>query len=310
MEDKLIFEQDDSFNNLVKKAKRKSLKRSIFISIAVTISTLIIIWILLYVGQYFMYDRMEKDVDESLNYYSLYGANVTPSDSSFDYYFVAGKSTASAIKNVNNHAIAWEERSTFHTILGTKAQVGEPNWQSAGDVPYKNDHKVAQFHLPKEKAIHDDTVYLKSLPLFYSVEVALTFTEKEPLSKVLDSFPTASWFWVLDREEERYADAKSTKEFVSEIPNLDELDYSEVNGDNVIGFSLDENTTVEQAVDYFKTMLEINPGQEDTYEMISEYESSEIPITGVILTGTVDEVLPYITNELVRVVRTGVIIPY
>ncbi|WP_203361952.1 anti sigma factor C-terminal domain-containing protein [Bacillus sp. REN10] len=309
MKNKSIFEQDDAFSDLVKKAKRKSIKRNIIISLLVTISTLVFLWILLYIGQYFMYERMYEDTEETNDGYRMYGANVYPSGASYDYFFVVGRSNASAYKEVNGHLINWDSRSSFHTILGTKATVNTSSFIDENDSTYKNDYKMVKFHLPNKETVHDDLSYLKTLPGFYSVEIALSFHKEIPLRDVEQAFPTASWVWLL--QDHLYEDSASTDQANSLSVKQD---FSEVDGDQALGFPVEPNTLFKEGATQYTTFLKEKSEDlvdaKDVSQMLKQYDPDQIPIAGVILTGTVDEVLPYTTKPSVRVVRTGVIIPY
>ncbi|MCR2822285.1 hypothetical protein [Lederbergia panacisoli] len=307
MNEKSIFEQEDSFSDLVKKAKRKSIKRNIVVSVIVTISTLILLWALLYIGQYFMYERMYKDTEETSDYYHMYGANVYPGGSTYDYFIVAGRSNASAYKEVNGHLINWNSNSTFHTILGTRATLNNSSFIEINGKPYKNDYKVVKFHLPKMEAIHNDIDYLKSLPGFYSVEVALSFREELTLSEVNQTFPTSSWIWLLqDHYYEEAAESQASLAF--------KQDFSEIDGDRALGFPVESNKPFTEGAEQYITFLQQKSsklvGAKEVLKSLQQKAPNQIYVAGIILTGTVDEVLPYTTKAPVRVVRTGVIIPY
>lgn len=312
MNDKSIFEQEDSFSELVKNAKRKSIRRSILISLLVTISILVVLWAILYIGQYFMYERMYEDAEETNDYYGMYGANISIGGTTYDNFFVAGRTNTLAYKEVNGHLIKWDSKSDFHTILGTKATLNTSTFIGSNDSEYKNDYKVLKFHLPGEETIQDDSSYLKTLPGFYSVEVALSFHKEMTLNEVNETFPTANWLWVL--QDYIYKDVAALKKTHREISLSSKQDFSEVDGDNAVGFSVDSNTSFKeganQYINFLQEKSDVLAGAKDLSQMLEQYEPDQIPVTGVILTGTVDEVLPYITKEPVRVVRTGIIIPY
>ncbi|MBP1917380.1 hypothetical protein J2Z23_004382 [Lederbergia galactosidilyticus] len=308
MKDKSIFAPDDSFSALIKRAKRKSLKRSITISIFVTIGMLILLWGFLYVGQYFMYERMDKDVKETTDYTQMVGANVYPGGGTYDHFFIASTSNVSAYKEVNGHIINWHSTSTFHTIFGTKSTLNTSTFQEVNHATYNNNYKMVKFHLPNVEAVHNDVDYLESLPDFYSVEVALSFDEELTLEEVYQTFPTASWLWVASDQlkAERSAESKNSSAFKG--------DFSEINGDDAVGFPVDPTKPfmegAEQYLFFLKGQSNKLVGAKDVLATMNYQNLNEIPIAGVILTGTVEEILPYTKKQPVRVVRTGVIIPY
>lgn len=301
MNDKSIFEQDDAFNDLVKTAKRKSLKRNIVVSFGVTIVVLLVIWALLYVGQYLMYERMSQDTDELFEHYQMYGANVHSNGASFNNFFVASQSIAIAEKKVNGHKIHWDTRGYFYTILGTKAVLqNEPI----------HDYEVVSFHLPNIKTNADDSMYLKSLPEFYSVEVGISFKEEMPLAEVERLFPTASWLWLV--EEQLYNEANDLEKADQEIQSPFTTDYSKVSGNWAKGFAVEPTESFSERAEFFMDSLKQTDvyGARELLANLKQHDVENIPVGGVILTGTVKELLPYISKEPVRVVRTGVIIPY
>lgn len=312
MKDKSIFEKDDSFSELVKKAKHKSIKRNIIISLFVTISILVVLWAVLYMGQYFMYERMYKDTEETNDYYRMYGANISSNGASYDYFFVAGKSNISAYKEVNGHLINWDAISNFHTILGTKAPMNRSTFIGMNDTDYKNDYKMVKFHLPNEAVTKDDSSYLKTLPDFYSVEVALSFHKEMALSEVNQIFPTANWIWLM--QDHLYTDMASLKKTYQDTSLSSNHDFSEIDGDDALGFPVDLHTSFKEGATQYITFLQEKSdtlaGAKGVLQMLDQFDLDQIPVTGVILTGTVEEVLPYITKEPVGVVRTGIIIPY
>ncbi|MDQ0271691.1 anti sigma factor C-terminal domain-containing protein [Cytobacillus purgationiresistens] len=312
MKDESMFEPDDDFSDLVRKAKRKSIKRSVIISLLVTLTVLILLWALLYIGQYFMYERMLKDTDETNDYYQMYGANVHSNGATFDYFFVAGRSHAYAYKEVNGHLINWDSRSTFHTILGTKAVLNTSSFIGVDESSYKNDYKMVKFHLPNEEAVYDDLSYLRTLPEFYSVEIGLSFHEEIPISEVVKAFPTASWVWLL--QDDLYEEASSFKDMNQGVSLSFKQDFSEIDGDEALGFSIEQNASFEESAKQYTTFLQERSDHvsdaKEVLKTLEQYDLDQIPVAGVILTGTVEEVLPYTTKEPVSVVRTGVVIPY
>lgn len=302
MNDKSIFEQDDTFNNLVKKAKRKSLKRSIMISLIVAVAILLLLWAILFVGQYVMYERMDQETNEIYEHYQIYGANVEANSASFNHFFLASQSIATATKEVNGHVLHWDTLGYFYTIIGTKAVLQNE--------PIHN-YEVVKFHLPKIETTANDLYYLKSLPEFYSVEVGLSFKEEIPLAEVERLFPTASWLWLV--EDQLYEDALSEEKVNQETQSSFITDYSEVNGNWAKGLSVEPNESFSESVanykDYFLKTTELN-GAQELLENIQQNDAKDVPVGGVILTGTLKEILPYLSRDPVRVVRKGVIIPY
>ena len=321
MEEKSIFEQDEQFSSLVKSAKRKSLKRTIIISCIVTILTLILLWATLYIGIYFMYKNMDTHVQESYESNHFRGANLEAGGTLYDHYFIAGTTTTSFYKQVGPHLIDWDTIKNFYTILGTDTRLQTSSAFGVGEKMYQNNHQLMAFHIPEEETTKNDLDYIMSLPDFYNIEVAVSFKKEINLEEMWQQFPTAQWAWLIEdglrndivEEKKQY---EEMKEEHGENSTFSNKDYSEVVEYNAYGFPIFHN-------EYFTN----NPGQsaqiyKEQANLMNSYEANiigktigDIPveewsIAGVVLTGKKEDILPYLLQDSVRTVRTGVIVPY
>lgn len=352
MEKNSIVNEDPTFQNLVRNAKRKSLKRTILISISVIVCAALLLYALIWNGQYFMYKEMDKQ--STLNHIeSIFtGANIQGNSTSYDNYFLAGSTKSPLYKNVNGNEVDWGIQEHFYTILGTKALVNN-NHASNG---YRNNQRVLKFYPYTEPKIEDDLNYLKTLPPFYSVEVGLSFTKDLTLEEMVPQFPTAQWAWIIEngllesieeqKEEARKWDeqlAEQQKETSVDFSKMPKTNYGLVNGDSAYGFQIRHspvltNAPFQSAEDFLfqvdmyahneKEVLEIMEARGDDitglnlghhekmYEAellkatIGDADAQSLKVGGIVLTGTLEEVLPYLENDLVHYVSAGVILPY
>ncbi|MEG0386229.1 MAG: hypothetical protein RR642_15925 [Solibacillus sp.] len=322
MEEKSIFEQDDQFSDIVKKAKRKSLKRIIIVSVIVTVITAILLWALLYLGTYLMYERMNAQIEESYEANYFQGANITAKGTSFDHFFVAGTTTTSYYKQVGPHLIDWETTNYFHTILGTSTVMQTKLAFGINNKMYQNNHPALAFHIPDEETSKTDLDYIQSLPSFYNIEVAVSFKEEMSLAKMWEAFPNTQWAWIIQNglrnniAQQKEQDKEFEKENGGNSPFLYPTDYSEVHGYSAYGFPINRNDFIEvnpfESARYYKDQANIMTSyQADIVrQTLGEQPVENWPIAGVILTGKQADILPYLQKDEIRTVRIGVVVPY
>lgn len=322
MEEKSIFEQDNQFSNIVKKAKRKSLKRIIIVSIIVTVVSVLLVWALLYLGTYLMYERMDAQIDESYEANYFQGANITARGTTFDHFFVAGTTTTSYYKQVGPHLIDWETWKYFHTILGTSTIIQTNSIFGLGDEMYQNNHPTLTFHMPDEETSKNDFDYIQSLPGFYNIEVAISFKEEMPLANMWEAFPNAQWAWIIQNglrnniAQKKEQDEEFKKEHDGNTPYVYPTDYSEIHGHSAYGFPINRNDLIEvnpfESAQYYKgqanNMKSYQAGI--VRQTLGEKPVEDWPIAGIVLTGKQADILPYLQQDEVRTVRIGVVVPY
>ncbi|WP_369436025.1 sigma factor regulator N-terminal domain-containing protein [Lysinibacillus fusiformis] len=359
MEKSSIFNEDQAFQNLVKNAKRKSFKRIVFITISVIISVVLLLWGLIATGQYFMYKEMDKQTTQNYLVNTFTGANIQGNGSNYDHFFLAGTTKSHMYKDVNGHQVSWLTREHFYTILGTKAAVYTDSvFHNSNNTIYRNNQRVIQFYPYTQPKIEDDLAYLKSLPPYYSVEVAISFNKKLTLKEMAPQFPTAQWTWIIENgllesiEERKKSEeewTESQKEASVDFPEMPTTNFGLVNGDNAYGFQIIDSPaysdnpfqSAEQFLDQIdmyaydekealaflkEKMVERGEdasglalhGHEKLHEAevlkntigIGDVEVNSLKVSGVVLTGTIEEVLPYLENDIVHYVSAGVILPY
>jgi len=340
MEKISIINSDESFQHLVKSAKRKSVKRIIIVSISVFISIVLILWGLIAMGQYIMYKEMDKQSTQNYTNSLFTGANIQTNSTNYDHFFLAGTTKSNQIKDINGHQIKWGTIEHFYTILGTKAYVENNSYING----YNNNYRVFQFYPYTEPKIENDLAYLKTLPPFYNVEVAVSFTQEVTFEEMIKQFPTAQWAWIIQSglfesiEEEKEQAEKMKKK----LPTFITKNYGLVNGDSAYGFQilkdqpfqsaqnfLDEVATYgndkQEALAILKERIEergedatgLNfPYHEKVYDAeilkntIGNADEHSLKVSGAVLTGTLESILPYLENDVVHHISVGVILPY
>ncbi|MEO4054789.1 hypothetical protein [Solibacillus sp. CAU 1738] len=322
MEEKSIFEQDEQFSSLVKSAKRKSLKRTIVVSVIVTAITLFLLWALLYISIYFMYERMEAQIEESYESNYFLGANVETLGTSYDHFFVAGTTTTSFYKQVGPHLIDWNTSKHFYTILGTKTIMQTGNAFGVNNQMYQNNQQLMSFHIPEEETSKNDLDYIKALPDYYNIEVAVSFKEELSLEEMWEHFPTAQWAWIIQNglrnniAEEKKRDEEMKKESGNNFPPFLETDYSEIYEFNAYGLPIIRNDFITnnpyESAQIYKDQANFIKGYEAEImrQTIGDISVEDWKVAGVVLTGKQADILPYLQQNDVRTVRIGVVVPY
>ncbi|MFJ7734065.1 anti sigma factor C-terminal domain-containing protein [Lysinibacillus sp. NPDC097231] len=336
MEKTSIFNEDQSFQNLVKEAKQKSIKRIILVSISVFIIIVLILWGLIALGQYYMYKEMEKQTTQDFLDKTFTGANIQANGTNYDYFLLAATTKSKMFKDINGHQIQWGTMEHFYTILGTKTYVENNNYING----YNNNQRVLQFYPYTEPKIENDLPYLKKLPSFYSVEVAVSFTKDLTLEEMAVQFPTAQWAWII--QDGLFESIAENKEAEKDFPSISPKNSGLVDGDSAYGFQIKPKDQFQSAQNFLdqidiyahdeqealaiiREKIEKRgedptglhfPGHQKIYEAeilkktIGNADPHSLKVSGAVLTGSIEEVLPYLENNLIHYISVGVILPY
>lgn len=299
-----IFNKNDGFQPLIKKAKRKSLKKTIIISTIVTIGVLLVIGFIFIIAHYQMQRSMSEYLSVKRNQSDVYGANIRYDKSTTSYNLESSINQDQYVKDVGGIPYTWYNEQTWFkiydaptTIYNNEITASSNNEQQY----YRNGQRVVNFYVPGGKKIEDDREFLKSLPLSNIVELAISFKEEMSTHQMLNQFPTAQWAWVQNPDAD-----------ISIIPWY-------VIGDYAYGFTITAPKKgiegVEKDVENFRGKL-LNLSKEDEKDthvkslLKSIGQKSAVLVSGVIVTGKVQDLLPLIKKDSVNHVSVGVIIPY
>ncbi|MCM3316914.1 anti-sigma factor C-terminal domain-containing protein [Rummeliibacillus stabekisii] len=299
-----IFNKNDGFQPLIKKAKRKSLKKTIIISTIVTLGVLLVIGFIFIIAHYQMQRSMSEYLSVKRDQSEVYGANIGYDKSTTSYNLDSSINQDQYVKDVAGIPYTWYNEQTWFKIYDSPTTIYNNEITASSNNEqqyYRNGQRVVNFYVPSGKKIEDDREFLKSLPLSNSVELAISFKEEMSTHQMLNQFPTAQWAWVQNPDAD-----------ISIMPRY-------VIGDYAYGFTITAPKKgiegLEKDVENFRVRLS-NLSKEDEKDthvkplLKSIRQKGAVLVSGVIVTGKVQDLLPLIKKETVNHVSVGVIIPY
>lgn len=299
-----IFNKNDGFQPLIKKAKRKSLKKTIIISTIVTIGVLLVIGFIFIIAHYQMQRSMSEYLSVKRDQSEVYGANIGYDKSTTSYNLDSSINQDQYVKDVAGIPYTWYNEQTWFKIYDSPTTIYNNEITASSNNEqqyYRNGQRVVNFYLPGGKKTEDDREFLKSLPLSNIVELAISFKEEMSTHQMINQFPTAQWAWVQNPDAD-----------ISIIPRY-------VIGDYAYGFTITAPKKgiegLEKDVENFRVRLS-NLSKEDEKDthvkplLKSIRQKGAVLVSGVIVTGKVQDLLPLIKKDSVNHVSVGVIIPY
>ncbi|NYF26125.1 anti sigma factor C-terminal domain-containing protein [Sporosarcina sp. JAI121] len=303
MSEKSIFDPKDTYQPTIKKAKKKSLKRTILVSIAVTLTTVIVGVVIFLAAHLYMQKTMTDYYNLQVSKSIVRGANITLDNGGASSYGIESAITQDQYrKNIDGIPYTWYNEQTLYKIYDKPTTLLDTRITSFdGEQYYRNGQRVMNFLYPRMKSSNDDIALLTSLDSKDKIEVAISFKEELPVDKMLEVFPTAQWAWVIDPMNRDSFDS-SLKEIGSDYVSYVISEYA-------YGFSIQPESTIEQNVEEFKQGLQRLSEEQNNEERLLEKIQGELQVGGIVITGTVEEILPMMEQEQVNYVSVGVIIP-
>ncbi|KAA0547168.1 hypothetical protein FZW96_14450 [Bacillus sp. BGMRC 2118] len=290
-----IFDKKDAYQPLVKNAKKKSLKRTILVSTGVMAGILIILGIVI-TTLYFVMERsmgayqeikMEQDI--------VYGANIQLDHSTGSYGIDSILMQDQYIKDIDGVPYTWYNEQTWFRLYDKATTVFDNSISSLDNERYyRNGQRVVNFYIPNGENHEDDRNQVQSLAPDSVVELALSFSGPMSPEEMKKKFPNAQWAWV---------------------QHPDSIHGSgRVIGDYAYGFTLTKKG-ITKDVEYFQKVLnslskKVEKDTRVTPLLQSIKEKGRLEVSGVIVTGTVQELLPLVEKEDVKYVSLGVVLPY
>ncbi|WP_422124457.1 anti sigma factor C-terminal domain-containing protein [Planococcus sp. X10-3] len=300
-----LFPGDGDFSKLVKRARRKSLIRNILVSVIV--SSLLFIG-LLWLGTYLMYKNMEEENNYDYATGSIRGANVEMSGSQYNYTPFSANVVTSSTKYVAEVPIPWETREKAFSIFGSSRAVDTSSYSGRGNIDdertvmYFGGERLIEFYSPvlDYNFYPDERELLEEIDDSKVVEMAFSFDAAYGIDEVQEIFKNQiNWYWV---DVNRTADQ--------------EEEQQPVYGYNAYGF-LQYRDALESA-DIFKRQLEWLREEEGNfqqeadriYEVIAGEGSTEptldeIKVSGVVVTGTPEELMAFGDIPMIRAAVLG-----
>ena len=300
-----LFPGDGDFSKLVKKARRKSLIRNIVVSVIV--SSLLFIG-LLWLGTFLMYKNMEKENNYDYGVESIRGANVETGGSDYNYTPFSANIVTSSTKYVAGVPVPWETREKAFSIFGLSRPVQLPSYSGSGNldddrmIHYFQGERLVEFYSPEFDYgfLPDERGLLEEIDNNKVVEMAFSFDASYGLEEVEDLFSDQlNWYWV----------------DVSTDADLEE-DQQPVYGYNAYGFFQYRDTL--ESAGIFIRQLEwlreekghFQPEADRIYDVMAgddsaELEAEDLLVSGVVVTGSPEELLAYSELPMVRAAVLG-----
>ena len=197
-----LFSGDGDLSGLVKKARRRSLFRNILVSFAVS---LLLLTGLYWLGSWIMQQRIETAVAYDSAWQYIRGANVEIAGSVYHYTPISASVTSRTTKVIEDVPIPWGEDETTFTIFGTTdtvsadAVTGRGSAGSERILYYFNGERMIEFYEPgRDYAfLPDDRTLLSEIRPGALTEVAFSFDRAYSIEEVREVFgEDAAWFWV------------------------------------------------------------------------------------------------------------------
>lgn len=300
-----LFPGDGDFSKLVKKARRKSLIRNIVVSVIV--SSILFVG-LLWLETFLMYKNMEKENDYDYTVESIRGANVEMAGSHYNYTPFSANITTSSTKYVAGVPVPWETREKAFSIFGLSRPVQSPSYSGSGTLDddrmilYFQGERLVEFYSPgfNYGFLPDERGLLEEIDNNKVVEMAFSFDDAYGLEEVEELFSEQlNWYWV----------------DVSTDADLEE-DQQPIYGYNAYGFFQNRDTL--ESAGMFIRQLEwlreekghFQPEAERIYGVMTgagsgELEAEDLLVSGVVVSGTPEELLAFSELPMVRTAVLG-----
>ena len=302
MDKKSVFNSENTYQPTIKKARKKSLKRTIITSIVVTLTTLVAMIVILFVAHLYMQKTMTNYANLKLDEAIVQGANITFDHGTASYGIESAITQDQYRKNIDGVPYTWYNEQTLFKIYDKPTTIFDTTITSFdGEQYYRNGQRVMNFLYPGMKNPNDEVNLLTTLDSNDKIEVAISFKEELPVDKMLEKFPAAQWAWVIDP-----MNRDSIEGSLQDI-GTDYLSY--VISEYAYGFSIQPENSIEKNVEEFKQGLHSLSDKQSNAKRLLETIQDSLKVGGIVVTGTVEEILPMIEQDEINYVSVGVIIP-
>lgn len=296
-----LFPKDADFSKLVKKARRKSLVRNILVSIVVSS---LLFTALFWLGTFLMYKKIDKEISYDYATQVIQGANVEVGGSLFNNTPFSVSVITDANKFVAGVPIPWENQEKVFSIFGSTETIQSTSVSGIRTIDdertplYFQGERIVEFYSPNVNYdfVPDDRPLLGEIDDSQVVEMAFSFDAPYSIEEVQDTFwDQVNWYWVDTHESG---------------------DQEPIFGNNAYGFQLYQDS-LESATGFIEQIkwLQEEKGdfqQEATriYDVITEngemkVEPKNIKITGVVVTGTAEELKQFNDVPMIRAAVLG-----
>ncbi|WP_226671120.1 anti sigma factor C-terminal domain-containing protein [Metabacillus litoralis] len=309
--------KDFEFENLVKKAKRRSLVKMMVISLIIS---LIVLTVLYFIGDTVMKKKMDKETTLDLTWNGIMGANIEEEGITYNYSPTSAIAKTKLIKKVGEVPIPWGEQEKVFTIFGTSNLIITSGPSGSGSIDderiplYYQGERVTEFFHPKVtyREVYDDRVLLNEMEDTSVVEMAFSFNKEYSIEEVNKVFKDQlAWYWVDTYNKTAIKDH-------NELNNDENFPRSHtINGFDTYGFQYNSSPKAEPAMNFISTleMLKKDGGdyQHEAIEIYntitnkgkSKLKPKNLKIIGVIVTGKPSDLKKYDTNSMIRSATLG-----
>ncbi|TWT26014.1 anti sigma factor C-terminal domain-containing protein [Planomicrobium sp. CPCC 101110] len=301
-----LFQVDNDFSQLVKKARRKSLLRNIFATICVSI---LFFGGLIWVGTYQMYKKAEETQIYDNMWQFVKGANIENNGSIFTNTPYSTTVTTARYKEIDGVPVPWGEHTKVHSILGTSHESLTSAISSSGNIEeeriplYFQGERVVEFYSPIKNYsfLPDDRALLDEIADHQVVEMAFSFDQSYTIDEVRKQFSDQlAWYWV---------DTASGDEQGSAV--------QPISGEDAYGFISRIEEANEDSAKRFIQHIEWLQGEGDSkqeahrlYDALTDAGKSvltpdNMKIAGAVVTGTPEELRKFNDAPMVRTAVLG-----
>lgn len=308
--------QSNDIEEIVKKAKRKSVIRNIIIS---TISLLFVGLLFIFVNGQIINNAHSKAADSNRLLYKISQPNIQIGGGKFDYGILSGTYTYNKYKLIEDRIIPWGQDIRTFNAIGHNAKhsalsVYDEVRVGKSEEEYRhynttNGQRTMHFYHPwfEYTAIHNDLDLLQNAPNDAVMEVAISFDQSYSVSEVQEFFNLnnkITWYWVNDYKQSAKEQLKGLHESGTTA--------SYVYGFNVTTLKGEGDIVAQNEEDFLATLEELNNTGNYDFIIDNLLESTnqnmkEGIILGVVVTGTKEELLKLKEEKHIRAISLGAV---
>lgn len=297
-----LFASGHDFSKLVKKAKRKSLLKNIVISLLVSS---VLLTGLFGLGTYVMYQKVDKEMNYDYARHFIQGANVMIGGSLYNYTPFSASIITETSKLVGGVPVPWEVHEKVFSIFGSSRIIQSNSATGMGGVEeeripvYFQGERMIEFYSSSGiyDSLPDDRPLLAEIGSHKNVEMAFSFDAAYSIEEVEAIFSNqANWYWV---------DASSPDE---QEPLLGSSAYGFLSHQN----PLESANGFIQQIDWLQEeKSEFQAEVKQLYEKLaadsqSSVKAENLKISGVVVTGTPEELQQFADIPIIRAAVLGV----
>lgn len=311
-----FFPKDYEFENLVKKARKRSIVKIVVISFVIS---LVVLFGLYFIGNRVMTTKMEKETSLDSTWNGVMGANIEERGTTFNYSLTSATAKTTLVKVVAGVPISWGEQEKVFTILGTSrpvSAIGPSGYGFSDDerIPmYYEGERVVEFFHPhiNYKQLYDDRKLLNEIDDNKVVEMAFSFDDGYSIEEVNEVFKEQlAWYWV-----DTYSQDQIENE--NKLNKVEDIRDATISGDQAYGFLYNRMAEAYSASNFISTLEKVKEDggdyQKDAERILTnitnqgeiKLEPQNLKIIGVIVTGKPSELIKFSDESMIRSATLG-----